>query len=1490
NSALNITGALTLGTLDLIAPSAGVYTLMSGGSITGGSTGLINNAALQFGNGGTLNAVTLSGNFSEPTGGSVTVTGDTLFEGGTTTFASDTVHVGAGNPGLEIASTGTWTGNVSIYAAVGSTSVLNSGTITETTASTNYFYGNGFSNFTINNHGTISATAGTLNLGNTNTDTVNNFGTISTSGGTITFGGGGVNSFVNTGSISATGGGIINLGGSFTTADMGGTFSESGTNSAINISGTLDNTSATLPTASSGVFTLVSGGTISKGIVDAGTLAFGNGGTLAGVDMVGSFVVPSGTTFTSSAASGTSTLFENGTSSFSSNTVHVGAGSPGLTVASNETWTGNFSIYGNAGPVNVVNNGTLTNTSGGGLYYGNSSTAYTFTNNGTITTTGGSLTIGDASTDMVVNTSLIEATGGTTLSVGTPGTVQNSGTLEATGMNSILNLGSGASTWSNLSGAHITAASGGVVNLGGTFATSNLVSGTISESGTNSAINIVGSLANGSAMLNAPNGGGIFTLASGGTITGGVVNGGALTFGNGGTLANVDMNGSFTVPLSATFTVTGATTTTLFENGTTTFAGNIVRVGAGLPGLAINSDEIWTGSFSIYGNTGTVNVVNNGTLTNTSGGGLYYGNSSTAYTFTNNGTITTTGGSLAIGDASTDMVVNTSLIEATGGTTISVGTPGTVQNSGTLEATGMNSILNLGSGASTWSNLSGAHITAASGGVVNLGGTYSTSNLVSGTIAESGTNSAINIVGSLANGSAMLNAPNGGGIFTLASGGTITGGMVNGTALTFGNGGTLANVDMVGSFTVPLSATFNVTGATNTTLFENGTTTFAGNIVRVGAGAPGLALNSDEVWTGSFSIYGNTGTVNVVNNGTLRNTAGGNLYYGNSSTAFTFTNNGTIDVTGGSLTIGDASTDMIFNTSLIEATGGASISVATAGNVQNSGTLEATGMNTVLNIGSGSSTWANLSGGNITALSGGVVNLGGIFATSNLVSGTISESGTNSAINIVGSLANGSATLNAPNGGGIFTLASGGTITGGTVNGTALTFGNGGTLANVDMVGSFTVPTSATFNVTGATTTTLFQGGTTTFAGNIVRVGAGAPGLALNSDEIWTGSFSIYGNTGTVNIVNNGTLRNTAGGNLYYGNSSAAYTFTNNGTIDVTGGSLTIGDASTDVVSNTGTVDAAGFAVTFGLGSSTLTNFSGTTLAGGVWDASAGGTITFSNATHTIATIASGTTVVLDGAASNIYSGTTTTKLEQSLATNSGTLEVLSSRNFAATNAVTNNGTIQLGGGTFSAPSVTNGTSSTLLGTGTFTATSGGFSIGGTAVVAPGTSVANGYVGSMNFNVGSSSSLTLASGGTANFDLVNAGGVAGTGYDTINVIGSGGLLVTATSGSKFNINLETIAPGTGLPGMATFNSSLSYQWTIFSGTSLSGFSPGDFNLNTSAFTNGLAGGSFSLASGSNNIYLDFTPVPEPSTWVLICGGLAVVGFAVGRRRMASRQA
>jgi len=153
---------------------------------------------------------------------------------------------------------------------------------------------------------------------------------------------------------------------------------------------------------------------------------------------------------------------------------------------------------------------------------------------------------------------------------------------------------------------------------------------------------------------------------------------------------------------------------------------------------------------------------------------------------------------------------------------------------------------------------------------------------------------------------------------------------------------------------------------------------------------------------------------------------------------------------------------------------------------------------------------------------------------------------------------------------------------------------------------------------------------------------------------------------------------------------------------------------------------------------------------------------------------------------------------------------------------------------------------------------------------------------------GANANLTLGPGGTMQFSIMNATaagiGVAGTDYSTINAPNST-VAISATVVSPFTIQLVSVNPATTQLGLANFDPTHAYQWTLLSAGTLGGFASNEFIFDTTTeFQNSLAGGAFSIAQMGNNLVLDFTPVPEPSTWAMMATGLCALGAAVRRRR------
>ena len=339
--------------------------------------------------------------------------------------------------------------------------------------------------------------------------------------------------------------------------------------------------------------------------------------------------------------------------------------------------------------------------------------------------------------------------------------------------------------------------------------------------------------------------------------------------------------------------------------------------------------------------------------------------------------------------------------------------------------------------------------------------------------------------------------------------------------------------------------------------------------------------------------------------------------------------------------------------------------------------------------------------------------------------------------------------------------------------------------------------------------------------------------LILNGGALTGGAASFLTNatgltsTGGGNVTFTGAGGLTLGGNVTY-NSGAA-----NKTLTFTGGELKLGASRTFAVANGDqAIDVDVGAVVSGTGFGVTKTGAGVMRMSGV----------------------------------NTYTGTT--------AVNAGKLEVAGSGDINSTIAIT----VAAGGSLFYNSSVALTDAPTLNGS------------GGTKAILGGSGTINAAVTLNSLDdvlAPGNSPGTLTFGQTQTWDSytyqweVNnwTGTTAGTDFDQIGITGSLDL-----SGSSYVLDILSLTSGNVAGNVPNF-SETNRSWTILTTTGgITGFSAGNWSLNTTGFTNSTTG-SWSISKVDNNLQLNYTViVPEPSAVLLGGIGLAVTGWAARRRR------
>jgi autotransporter-associated beta strand protein len=397
----------------------------------------------------------------------------------------------------------------------------------------------------------------------------------------------------------------------------------------------------------------------------------------------------------------------------------------------------------------------------------------------------------------------------------------------------------------------------------------------------------------------------------------------------------------------------------------------------------------------------------------------------------------------------------------------------------------------------------------------------------------------------------------------------------------------------------------------------------------------------------------------------------------------------------------------------------------------------------------------------------------------------------------------------------------------------------------------------------------------TTNTNGLIKSGAGT--LTLGGNNTYTGGTTL--STGTLLVTNSGGS-GTGSGDVIVNAGILGGNGTISGNVALNG--ATIGSASNVLTlsSNLTTTGNSNVAAT------STVNVAGTT------------TVSSGNFTLNGTLGGSGNVIVSSGAAlvGNATINNATSLSGGTLGTSGNTLNLLSTLAASGNNTIATDvrvnvaGTTTISSGTFSVNGTLGDTGAknvlsgaTLAGSGTV---EGPVAIFGT--VAPGNSPGTLTQGATSFEAG----------GDYNWQVLDATGVAGTGFDTINLLSGNVLTINATSVTKFDINLWSllsIAPDVN--GVASnFIDTNSYSWTLVATDQpIVAFAADKFGIFTAANngTDGFANsftGTFGVAlSGDNtDLMLTYTPIPEPSGYAALAG-VGMIGFALYRRRRVAGQ-
>jgi autotransporter-associated beta strand protein len=443
---------------------------------------------------------------------------------------------------------------------------------------------------------------------------------------------------------------------------------------------------------------------------------------------------------------------------------------------------------------------------------------------------------------------------------------------------------------------------------------------------------------------------------------------------------------------------------------------------------------------------------------------------------------------------------------------------------------------------------------------------------------------------------------------------------------------------------------------------------------------------------------------------------------------------------------------------------------------------------------------------------------------------------------------------------------------------------------------------------------------------NTITFGADAPAYTFNGNGIVLASGFVNNSSATQTInfaINHGGVPktyNTAAGDIVLGETPTGATVIKTGAHTLVMPTFRTGSTITEGTLSVNTMENSGGAMN--LGSTTSTNRATLQYTGsatftftrnffinlnGALDASGTAALTINTGTLNVSQgSGSPRTLTLTGtsALANTFSSVLNDQNASAVSSlrkeGSGRWVITSVNGFTGTTeivdgilAINGSGSINgssdviINGGTLAYNSSTNLSAPLSFSIGTLAGTNwagslNNLTIGAGQTIAPGNSP-----GTAN-----TTTQTWAGDGTYLWEINDASGTAGTdpGWDLINL--SGELVITATNGNRFTIQITSLTTANDPGDAANFDGDMDYAFLIAQSGQTIALSDTDvFAIDDSAFSNSTLG-SWSILRGDavaggndSQLWLTYAAIPEPSTYAFFAGMLAAM-VVFYRRRLA----